>query len=272
MSTSTTRKPLPRTPPTKKPASPQKTTTVKKTTPPTKTKAKGAKPKAAKEPQKKGLSTGAKWGIGLGVAALIIIIIVIIAITVSAGSAESSRPDIGSFSFASGSVSSGTAATSASAGNVGVISYGFTGPDADSTCPTSTPEIVKDPTDLNSGAGGDFIFLCTQTGEQGVEYVSGQPVVEGVTDFTVVVGTTTAAGTCQTGWTRDPTNLNGGVDDVVHINACALIADGTFLARIYVVAAADSADANCDSGDTKVDTDLNQGAGGFFVYFCTATQ
>lgn len=205
-----------------------------------------------KPKEKKKLSTAAKVGIGLLVV-LVIGVIIFLAVWFS-------QPHFG------GNATSGSGSGN---GNFGVIGYGFTGGNsADVRCPENeAPPLVKDPIDINLEAGGDFIFLCTQTGEQNLYY--GRPaVVDGVEAFTVVKNSVA----CPAGYTKNETDLNHGTDSDVSIFACAKTGSGEFLARIYVAAGQTKNDAGCQPGDTRIDQDLNEGAGGWFVYFCTASQ
>jgi hypothetical protein len=116
----------------------------------------------------------------------------------------------------------------------------------------STPiGYYKNPTDLNKGAGGDFIYLCTKGDAQSAP-------------LTVISGSSPNISCPSHHPVKLSTDLNWGAGGD-YIYFCATNA---YAGNVKVVAG-DVKDVSCgDDNFARIDLDLNRGAHGKYIYLC----
>lgn len=120
---------------------------------------------------------------------------------------------------------------------------------------------AKVPYDLNTGAGGDFIYLCYH--EQAWEPDNLKPAV---TAIQIIYNREET----PVGYIKLPQDLNKGAGgDDVYLCYKADTYDTNNAVNKVTVIGGGNADINAPYGYDKVPGDLNRGAGGEFVYVCT---
>eukprot|EP00002_Diphylleia_rotans_P007457 TRINITY_DN169_c0_g3_i1.p1 TRINITY_DN169_c0_g3~~TRINITY_DN169_c0_g3_i1.p1 ORF type:complete len:536 (-),score=113.14 TRINITY_DN169_c0_g3_i1:37-1644(-) len=113
---------------------------------------------------------------------------------------------------------------------------------------------IKNPQDLNQGAGGQYIYLCTSTGEAGF----GQPL----TDLTAVAASTSSV-QCPAGYTRIERDLNTGARGS-YIYWCYQRGGVQALTNVAFVVNTDV----CPANHELIRQDLNQGTSGPSIFAC----
>ncbi len=116
---------------------------------------------------------------------------------------------------------------------------------------------VKDPHDLNEGAGGDFLYLAWVT--KGTD--------DPITDIYVVEGEGAEA---PRGYHKIDKDLNKGAGGK-YLYLC-FSRKGTRPILDFTVVAGDSDKVPAPAGFTRYDQDLNAGAKGKFIYICYKQQ
>jgi hypothetical protein len=115
----------------------------------------------------------------------------------------------------------------------------------------STPSgYYRNPTDLNKGIGGDYIYLCTMS------YAQSAPL-------TVIYGSSPNIACPSDHPNRLNVDLNSGAGGD-YIYFCATNA---YAGNARVVAGS-SIGVSCGTGWTRINLDLNRNAGGNYVYLC----
>lgn len=121
------------------------------------------------------------------------------------------------------------------------------------------PLFFKIPADLNAGAGGKFIYLCTKRGDENP-----------VTGLFCISGTNTNI-QAPPGYTKDPIDLNHGAGGRFIYLCYSKDSDlGTPIKEVSVVIGG-NANITAPTGYNKISQDLNEGAGGAFIYLCYQT-
>jgi hypothetical protein len=124
----------------------------------------------------------------------------------------------------------------------------------------------KIPYDLNKGAGGDFIYACIRKEPVNViKYGSIRPV----TDLKVVMGDSASVG-APAGYEKVPVDLNRGAGGkYIYLCKCKGqpgVPDGGL--RDLTVVGGSHPNIAPPYGYRRIESDLNKGAGGLFIYFC----
>ncbi|MBT2210226.1 MULTISPECIES: hypothetical protein [Actinomadura] len=112
----------------------------------------------------------------------------------------------------------------------------------------------KDPTDLNKGAGGAYLYLAFET--DGSE--------EAVSDIYFLLSKEQDP---PDGYIKIDTDLNKGAGGAYIYLTFTRTADYAPIQYLTVVSSSDP-NANAPDGYTRIDVDLNKGAGGKYIYLC----
>ena len=121
------------------------------------------------------------------------------------------------------------------------------------SCPSGYIKIGED---LNTGAGGDFIWLCAKQGTI-------NPSVAGLTDMTVIDGSGSA---CPTGYEKINVDLNKGAGGNTLYFCKKREAGVPIIRNLAITTGGKSTSVVGPVGYERVNVDLNKGSGGNFIY------
>ncbi|MPY52985.1 hypothetical protein [Streptomyces acidicola] len=115
------------------------------------------------------------------------------------------------------------------------------------------PGWIKDPTDLNEGAGGEYLYLAYEK----------DGAARPVTDIYFLIGEDQPV---PPGYEKIDVDLNKGAGGK-YIYLTFTRGNGAPFEDLEVISSNDPA-ANPPSGYRRIDVDLNEGAGGKYIYLC----